>query len=205
MTVKGIEADHASAFQVLLAACEQNGWEFQVINGALSIADNLGADRTNDFVLRGGTNMEITSLGDEDEELCNVLTAYGPGRGINRLEITLRDDASIAQYGEYPRAVEFDANTLAELQTKAQGYLDTHNTPTVAFDVFAAFDHEHEPDYGLGDVVRVADPDTGIVTTARIMDESREFSGTVCRCILGWKQDGTCRACWRAKSDRPNH
>jgi len=46
----------------------------------LNIAENLGTDRTNDFVLRGGTNMEITSLGDEDEELVNVLTAYGrPG------------------------------------------------------------------------------------------------------------------------------
>ena len=176
VTVKGIEADHASAFQVLLAACEQVGWEFQVVNGALSIAEALGEDRTSDFVLRGGTNMEITSLGDEDEELCNVLTAYGPGRGINRLEITLRDDASIAEYGEYPQAVEFDAETLAGLQTKAQEYLDEHNSPKTHFEVFAAFDFEHEPQYGLGDQVRVADPETGIVTTARIMSENREFN-----------------------------
>jgi hypothetical protein len=176
VTVKGIEADHASAFQVLLNACEQVGWEFQVVNGALNIAENLGVDRTNDFVLRGGTNIEITALGDDDGELCNVLTAYSPGRGINRMEITLRDEASIAEYGEYPAAVEFDANTLAELQAKAQEYLDTHNTPTVAFEVFTAFDHEHEPEYGLGDVVRVADPETGIVTTTRIMAEAREYN-----------------------------
>lgn len=176
VTVKGIEADHASAFQVLLAACEQVGWEFQVVNGALNIAENLGVDRTKDFVLRAGTNMEITSLGDDDEELVNILTAYGPGSGINRMEITLRDEDSIAQFGPYPKAMEFEAETLAELEQKAQEYLDSHNTPTVAFEVAAVFDFEHEPEYGLGDVVRVVDPDTGIVTTARIMDESREFS-----------------------------
>jgi hypothetical protein len=187
VTVKGIEADHASAFQVLLNACEQVGWEFQVVNGALSIAENLGVDRTKEFVLRAGTNMEITALGDDDGELCNVLTAYSPGRGINRMEITLRDEASIAEYGEYPAAVEFDVTTLAELQAKAQEYLDTHNTPAVAFEVFAAFDHEHEPEYGLGDIVRVADPDTGIVTTARIMTEAREYaeSGLSVRLELG--------------------
>ena len=62
VTVKGLDADHANALQVLIDACEQNGWEFAVWNGALSIAQALGADRTADFVIRGGTNMEITSL-----------------------------------------------------------------------------------------------------------------------------------------------
>src|SRR5690606_23676788 len=92
VTVKGLDADHANALQVLIDACEQNGWEFAVWNGALSVAESLGVNRTADFVLRGGTNMEITSLGDDDSELCNILTAYGPGQGINRLEVTLRDD-----------------------------------------------------------------------------------------------------------------
>jgi len=59
---------------------------------------------------------------------------------------------------------------------KAQEYLDAHNNPKTHFEVFAAFDFEHEPEYGLGDKVRVADPETGIVTTARIMSENREFS-----------------------------
>lgn len=175
VTVKGIDANHSSALKVLLDACEQTGWEFSVWNGTLNLAEKLGVDRTKDFVLRAGTNMEITSLGDDDEELVNILTAYGPGSGINRLEITLRDDASIAQYGEYPAAVEFEAETLAELEQKAQEYLDSHNTPTVAFEVAAVFDFEHEPEYGLGDVVRVVDPETGIVTTSRIMGESRSY------------------------------
>jgi len=35
-------------------------------------------------------------------------TAYALAGASIAIEITLRDDASIAQYGEYPRAVEFE-------------------------------------------------------------------------------------------------
>lgn len=187
VTVKGLSADYASAFQVLLDACEQVGWEFQVWNGALNIAKNIGVDRTKDFVLRAGTNVEIQTLGDDDKELVNVLTAYGPGHGINRLEIALRDEESIAQFGEYPFAMEFDVEKLSELQDKAQEFLDEHNLPKTQFEVAVAFDHDKEPDYGLGDKVRVADPETGIVTTARIMAEAREYgeSGLVVNLELG--------------------
>lgn len=177
-TVKGLSADHASALQVLVQACEQVGWEFSVWNGALNIAEALGVDRTKDFVFRAGTNIEIQTLGDGDDELCNVLTAYGPGQGINRMEITLRDEASIAEFGEYPLAMEFDAEKLDDLQDKAQEFLDEHNSPKTQFEVFVAFDHDREPDYGLGDKVRVADPETGIVTTARIMSEAREYGAS---------------------------
>jgi hypothetical protein len=142
----------------------------------LNIAENLGVDRTKDFVFRAGSNIEITALGDDDGELCNVLTAYSPGRGINRMEITLRDEASIAEYGEYPAAVEFEAETLSELQQEAQEYLAEHNTPKTQFEVAVVFEYGQEPDYGIGDKVRVADPDTGIVTTTRIMTESREYN-----------------------------
>jgi len=185
--VKGLDADHTSALQVLVAACEQVDWEFAVWNGALSIAEALGTDRTRDFVFRGGSNIEVVALGDDDDELVNVLTAYSPGQGINRMEITLRDEASISEYGEYPAAVEFDVGTLSELQQEAQEYLAEHNTPKTQFEVAVAFEYGQEPDYALGDRVRVADPDTGIVTTARIMAEAREYaeSGLSVRLELG--------------------
>ena len=174
--VKGLDANHTSALQVLVAACEQVDWEFAVWNGALSIAEALGTDRTRDFVFRGGSNIEIVTLGDDDDELVNVLTAYGPGQGINRMEITLRDEASINEYGEYPAAVEFDVETLAELEQKAEEFLSEHNSPKTQFEITADFKYGKEPEYGLGDKVRVADPDTGIVTTARIMAEAREYN-----------------------------
>ena len=99
VTVKGLSADHTSAFSILSEACEQVGWEFNVWDGALNLAEALGVDRTKDFVFRAGTNIEIQTLGDGDDELVNILTAYGPGQGINRMEITLRDEASIAEFG----------------------------------------------------------------------------------------------------------
>ena len=98
-TVTGLSANHATALKVLHEACDQVGWEFSVWNGALNVAENIGVDRTKDFVFRAGTNIEIASLGDGDDSLVNILTAQGPGRGINRLEITLRNEDSIAEYG----------------------------------------------------------------------------------------------------------
>ncbi|HOP80602.1 MAG TPA: hypothetical protein PLZ21_08580, partial [Armatimonadota bacterium] len=63
-----------------------------------------------------------------------------------------------------------------ELELKAREYLDEHKRPKTSFEIAAVFDYDKEPDYGLGDKVRVADPETGIVTTTRIMTESREYN-----------------------------
>jgi len=41
----------------------------------------------------------------------------------------LRDDASIAQFGEYPLAMEFEVESLAELQQKAQDFLMKTTAP----------------------------------------------------------------------------
>lgn len=187
VTVKGLSADYSKALQVLVQACEQAGWEFSVWNGTLNIAEALGVDRTKDFVFRAGSNIKIQTLGDGDGDLVNILTAYGPGRGINRMEITLRDEASIAEFGEYPLAMEFDAETLDELEQKAQEFLSEHNSPKTQFEITVDFKYGKEPEYGLGDKVRVADPETGIVTTTRIMAESREYgeSGLVVNLELG--------------------
>ena len=179
-TVTGLSANHATALKVLHEACDQVGWEFSVWDGALNVAENMGVDRTKDFVFRTGTNIEIASLGDGDDSLVNILTAQGPGRGINRLEITLRDEDSIAEYGPYPNRepVEFNVETLAELQQKAQEYLVEHSTPRMDFAITVVFEHGQEPDYGLGDTVRVADPDTGIIAETRIVTEAREYGAS---------------------------
>lgn len=176
VTVKELSADYASVLSVLVQACEQAGWEFNVFDGQLNLAKELGVDRTSQFVLRTGTNMEIQALEDTDDELVNYLIAYGPGSGLNRLEIILKDDASIAEYGIYPLPMEFEAETLTELQQKAQEFLNENNSPKNRFEITAVFGPDQEPEYGLGDKVRVADPDTGIVTTTRIMAEAREYN-----------------------------
>jgi len=187
VTVKDLDASYATAFEVISKACEQTGWEFNVWDGALNLAENLGVDRTKDFTFRAGTNIEITTLSDGDEDLCNVLTAYNKGQGLNSLELTLTDHDSLADYGPYPRAVEFDVETYEDLETQASEYLTEHSRPTPQYAIAVAFDAGKEPEYGVGDLVQVADPETGTVTTTRIMVESREYAeqGLVVHLELG--------------------
>src|SRR5690606_21934772 len=87
--VSGLEADGVSAFHVLSQACAQTGWEFWVSDGKLHLAQEMGADRTSSVLLRAGTNISVQTLSTGDDELVNILTAYGPGSGINRL-VTIR-------------------------------------------------------------------------------------------------------------------
>jgi parallel beta-helix repeat protein len=176
VTVSGLSADYANALRELIDACGQTGWEFSVWNGALSIAEKIGTDRTSQFMLREGTTMEITTLGEDDSELCNFLIAYGPGQGINRLEVPLKDQDSIDAYRPYKKAIEFpDVTTLEALQNAAQAYLDAHKTPITHLEVKAVFDYDNEPDYGLGDYVQVVIPKSGIITNTRIMTEARDY------------------------------
>src|SRR5690606_18396320 len=120
--VRNVEADNTPALKVLQDAVEQAGWEFVVHDGKLYLGEGQGEDRRDDFVLRAGTNMQIESLGDVDEEMVNILTAYGPGDGINRMQVVLRDEASIAAYGPYPGVKEFPAAAdMLDLQQQEIG------------------------------------------------------------------------------------
>ena len=173
-TVKGISANSTTALDVLTQAAEEVGYEFVVVDGQLDLAETIGADKTDEFLLRQTTNMDIQELDDADGELVNVLTAYGNGQGINRLQVTLRDELSIGEYGLYPAVEDFDADTLVDLTTQATEYLNANNTPKINFAIRASF--EDEPSFGIGDLVRVVDPDSGIVTSVRIKEETRSLS-----------------------------
>lgn len=54
VVANGVEADRSTALDVLRAACEQVGWEFEVLDGRLNLAQSLGVDRTPEFVLSEG-------------------------------------------------------------------------------------------------------------------------------------------------------
>ncbi len=177
-TVQGLEADNATALEVLQKACRQVGWEFEVGQGVLVLSEKLGSDRTNEFILRNGTNTIIERLSDGDGELCNILTAYGAGSGIDRVMIELRDEESVAKYGPYPKPVEFEAEDIAELRAQAEEYLEEHSEPKSDFKVRAVFAEGEEPAWHVGDLVRVADPDTGIIVTSRVMELSVSVSAT---------------------------
>lgn len=121
-------------------------------------------------------NLELKTLRDSDESLCNVLHAYGPGEGLARMLVVLRDAASIAAYGEYPQAQDFPtAADYADLLTQAQAYLDAHKTPRMELEAAAAFPAGSDPALRVGDTVRVADPRSGLIVTTRIEELSCEI------------------------------
>ena len=158
VTVKDISADYSNALKVLVESSEKLGWEFSVLDGVLNLAEKLGVDRTREFVFRASTNIQIVNLGDDDSSLVNVLTAFGPGSGINRLQTTLRNWESIAKFGEYPGSHEFEVNSLSELKERAKDFLEEQGFPKMIFEIIAAFPSGQEPSYGLGDTVKVVIP-----------------------------------------------
>jgi hypothetical protein len=178
--VKDLEADNDTALAILIDACEQVGWEFEVVDGQLNLAPQIGADRRSEFVFREGTNTRIDRLRDDDSELTNVLYAVGPGDGLNRMQLVLRDEGSIAAYDVHPKTVEFDVDTEADLVAKAQTYLEEHRSPVQGFDIqdqFAALGSSYvRPEYGAGDRVRVVDPRSGTIFDSRIMEHTRSYS-----------------------------
>lgn len=196
--VKGLVADAENVLAVLKQACENvhagpagmtgsEKYEFYVENGTLYLVSSIGSDKTSECVFRAGTNTEIDKLTDDDEELCNVLLARGKGDGINRIQKEFRDTDSIAEYGEYRKVVDFDVDNITDLTTKAEAYLEEYASPVVAFSIQAIFPIDAEPSYGLGDIVRVVDPKTGVISTVRIMQETREYTdnGLVVHLQLG--------------------
>lgn len=121
-------------------------------------------------------NLELKTLRDSDESLCNTLYAYGPGEGLARMLVVLRDAASIAAYGEYPQAQDFPtAADYADLQAQAQAYLDAHKTPRMELEATAVFEAGADPLLRVGDTVRVVDMRGGLVVTTRIEELSSEI------------------------------
>lgn len=185
VTVAGLDADGTNALAVLGQACESVGWEFLVRDGKLDLARRIGEDRTGSVLLRTGTNMNVVNLTEGDDELVNIVTALGPGRGINRLQTVRIHEASVQLHGPYPGTHEFPhVSTLAELEAAADDWLDERAAIQPAFRVDVIYPYGEEPEFGVGDRVRVADPRNGIITTSRIMEEDRSLSDSGQRVTL---------------------
>lgn len=128
------------------------------------------------------TNAELQTLSESDENLCNILTAIGPGEGIRAPQITLIDEASVELYGPYPKVETFaDAAGLEDLRRLAALYLADHADPLESLGVRAVFEQGVDLRINRGDTVRFAHRETGINVTERIAqidydDEGATFS-----------------------------
>ena len=172
--VVGIDANEKTSLQVLRDACEQAGWEFQVLFGVLTVAETIGDTR--EVLFRAGTNMDITQLGDDAAEIINYLIANGTGSGINRPQVTLKDTASITNYGIRQLVKDFEEDDPDDLETAAQTYLDSVSEPAYSWKIKTKFAYDDAPDFFTGDTVTVVDPKSATVQRSRIMQTILSYS-----------------------------
>jgi len=165
-----------NALRILQTWCEDFGYEFRVDGQRrLYFGKNLGAVRQ--VVLRRTTNMDVKSLGDSADKLVNVLHCYGAGDGPAQIRTILRNQDSINLCGE--RHGEFEdtsADTPAKLTESGNKRLAKVSQPEPQFVVHHVPVHDLGEDLQLYDTVTVVDPRSGLVTTARILDEERKLT-----------------------------
>lgn len=172
--VRDVDANDSKGFTILTNLCEKYNYEFEVRDGFLHLAESLGVDRSDSILLRSTTNTNIVNLGDNDDEIINVLKAYGSGVGLARSVITVRNEDSINEYGEYHGSITFDnVADKTTLTTKANEHLAQVSVPKNTFVVET--DTLYGTDIRVSDTVRVVDPRLGIVETATVEEVSREF------------------------------
>lgn len=171
--VQGYTFNRENALRILQTWCEDYGFEFYV-DGAkrLHFARQLGQVRN--VVLRRTSTMDIQRLSDNADEIQNVVLCLGAGEGPAQLQTVLRDEESIAAYGELPGVFEDSScDTLEKLTSAGGAYLAANAWPKEEFIVTRVPVWEME-DFGLYDTVTVVDPLRGVVTTARVLDEERK-------------------------------
>ena len=120
----------------------------------------------------------LRTVQESDKDLANVIEAAGPGDGLNRFHLIVRDQASINRYGERWAQLDFaDATTMAELRSKALEVLERRKDPQTQFQLVARPSAE-EPEFGVGDRIVAVDTLSGEVIEDRIYELSwRQISG----------------------------
>lgn len=123
-------------------------------------------------------NAELQSLSEGDGSLCNIAYCIGPGEGIQAMQLVLRDEASIAEYGDYPRTVTFgDAVSLSDLEAKGHEYLAKHSNPLQGLSLRATFEAGYDPLIECGDTITYASLEAGINVTERIVELAYDPDG----------------------------
>lgn len=190
--VQGFEFERLDFLQTLAELCDQYGWEFRVRHDEaqrrllLDLGANgepkFGTDRTissqEPFVIEHGRNATIGVLRDDRSKMANILNCFGAGEGTSQLYVQLKNDQSIADYGEAPGDFYApEADTMAELIEAGQHELEKRSQPDIAFEVSIPIDRWEElAGVGLGDTITVVHPRNKVPVSGRIMDSSFQMS-----------------------------
>ena len=120
MGLQSIAGKSVAAVCNEISAVEHAPW-YSTTTGTLTMASR--ADRYNantaDFTLDAAAINPGTSITVDDKDIANRITVSRPGG----FTTTLTDQASIAEYGIYPRSVTFAAGSDAEAETYAAALL----------------------------------------------------------------------------------
>lgn len=170
---------HLKALQELCAKYKY-AYRIRLDNGqlVLDLAQSFGTDKSDSVIFRHGDNAAIQTLRENDADLANVLHCWGAGSGAEQLYVELRDEASIALYGE--RHADFedtDITDIATLIAKGQEELDKRKDPAQEFAVQTSL--EQLGDAWLQDTVTAIDPRSGAVVALpveeiRITDDPQQ-------------------------------
>jgi hypothetical protein len=178
VTVKGFEFSRTNHLRILQDLCEEYKYIFAV-NGdlQLSLGETLGQDKSDAITFMRTQNMNLQTFNDSADAIENVVLCLGSGSGSAQLQVTLRDESSIAAYGgERPGIFEDSScETIEALTEKGQEYLNSVSKPAGEYVVAEVPVWELPEDVGCGDTVTVFDPIYEVLTTARITDEQRTY------------------------------
>lgn len=122
---------------------------------------------------------ELLTLTDTSDGFATALIARGPGTGINRMQLTLRNEPAISAYGYREAIADFaDAVDETDLQTKALARLAEVSDPAKHQELTVRV--TGGPQFALGQRIRVSDGELGFSTTAKITGiDSDEASTTL--------------------------
>ncbi len=121
---------------------------------------------------------ELVTLTDTSEGFATVLTARGPGTGINRMQVTVRNEDAVTKYGVREVIEDFpDAVNAADLLAKAQARLAEVSDPAKLQQLTVRVSGHTEP-FRLGQRVRVSDGELGFATTAQVTGIDADESST---------------------------
>jgi len=155
---------------------ETIGWNFWIdLEGKVNFKAVRGSDKSNTIKFRKG--IEITDRIENPQELYlgNCITVLGSGEGDDQLRVTVKDQDSINEYGQFDKVfIEQDLMTLDALNRRANALLTNWKKPVDQVEL-DAIDPYASNAFDVGDQVQIVHEDLNLNTKYRIHEIDRTY------------------------------
>jgi hypothetical protein len=174
--------DYEDHLAVISRVCDFAGWRFYVDHMAVLRAghdDHLGSqDLSEQVIFRENVNCGIQSYKENKDNIENVVLALGAGEGVGQLKLVVRNEASIAKYGErWGTYTNTNQTVRANLLAEAEAYVDQHADPIVEVTLDFRSLPSTWPGFKVGDKVRFISEARGVNVVLRVAEEERNLAG----------------------------